>query len=510
MMTTYQNFDLLVTRSGGGYNARVISSPAGQANVDFVLPFSPAELRSFFWLAGRLSRQLRLVTVEPPTVILDPKAFGARLYAAVFAGEVGKVFARSLDLSKDKLRIRLRLGDVLELADLPWEYLYATDLDRHLALSAQTPLVRYVELALGEETLAVAPPLHILAVVADPSDVVQLDVEKEWHQLQAALADLSERRLVVLERLEKATLPMLQARLRGSPLHILHFIGHGTFDADHNTGTLIFADNAGKSHPVSAERLATLLHDHQSLRLVLLNACQGAQGGQSDPFAGVAQKLVQQGMPAVVAMQFPVSDQAAIALAYEFYRAVADGYAVDAAVTEARKALYAAGDEREWGTPVLFSRSADNQILTPTVDTVVAESKATAKLSSTGNGLGIAFQIDRSTLSNSPINIQAGPTQNSLSEPIRVTDVTRSDRFALQLTNDEGIVRRLYRSLLALENQQLFSDDKQEKAMLQTQIAQHVQQLETLLPAYVAQARQLIWQIPVDIQAAIKRANVSV
>jgi len=365
MTHTYQNFDLLITHTASGYNARVIAAPAGQANVDFVLPFSPDELRGFYWLSGRILRHLRAqaeATVPP----LVPKTFGSRLYEAVFAGGVGSVFLRSLDAAgRDGagLRIRLRLDAVPELADLPWEYLYATGLERHPALSQATPLVRYLELPQPEQILTIRPPLRVLGIVASPSDVRALDVEQEWRQLHDALADLQSRQLLILERLEKATLPALQARLRGEAVHILHFIGHGDFDAERNEGGLLFEDEQGGSHLVRAERLATLLHDHPALRLAFLNACQGAQGGRSDPFAGVAQKLVQQEVPSVLAMQFPVSDKAAIGLAYAFYKALAEAYPVDAALAEARKAIYAAGDDREWGTPVLFSRSPDNRLL---------------------------------------------------------------------------------------------------------------------------------------------------
>jgi len=360
---TYQNFDLLITRTASGYNARVIHAPVGQANVDFVLPFSPEALRNFSWLSGRIGRHLRPEeeTGEPP---LDPKSFGAQLYDAVFADGVGKSFLRSLDRADGALRIRLHLDATPELADLPWEYLYATDLARPLALSQETPLVRYLDLAQPEEALMLRPPLRILGIVSDPRDVRPLQVEQEWRQLHDVLADLQSRHLLVLERLAQATWPALQARLRGEAIHILHFIGHGDFDVAHNTGGLIFEEETGRSSLINATDLATLLHDHHALRLVFLNACQGAQGGRSDPFAGVAQKLVQQGTPAVLAMQFPVSDKAAIALAGAFYRTLAEGDPVDAALSEARKAISLAGDDREWGTPVLFSRSPDNHLLT--------------------------------------------------------------------------------------------------------------------------------------------------
>jgi hypothetical protein len=71
---------------------------------------------------------------------------------------------------------------------------------------------------------------------------------------------------------------------------------------------------------------------------------------------------VQQGIPAVIAMQFEITDQAAITLAREFYGAVADGYPVDAAMAEARKAIFATGNDVEWGTPVLYLRAPDGRI----------------------------------------------------------------------------------------------------------------------------------------------------
>jgi hypothetical protein len=72
--------------------------------------------------------------------------------------------------------------------------------------------------------------------------------------------------------------------------------------------------------------------------------------------------LIQQGIPAVIAMQFAVSDQAAIGLAASFYAALADGYPVDAALTEARKSLFTHDSGAEWGTPVLYLRAADGRI----------------------------------------------------------------------------------------------------------------------------------------------------
>jgi hypothetical protein len=105
-----------------------------------------------------------------------------------------------------------------------------------------------------------------------------------------------------------------------------------------------------------------MLSGHHTLRLAVLNSCQGARGSVSDPFSGVAQSLVQQGIPAVVAMQFEISDQAAIIFAQELYAAIADGNPVDAAVGECRRAIFAGGNDIEWATPVLYMRSPNGQL----------------------------------------------------------------------------------------------------------------------------------------------------
>jgi hypothetical protein len=64
----------------------------------------------------------------------------------------------------------------------------------------------------------------------------------------------------------------------------------------------------------------------------------------------------------VIAMQFEVSERTAATLSREFYRSVADNYPVDAALAEARKAIYTQGQDIEWGIPVLFMRSPDGQL----------------------------------------------------------------------------------------------------------------------------------------------------
>lgn len=364
MPTSYRNFDLLIGRESGGYATRVVQSPLGETTATpFYLPFQDEELSSFFWIQGRGGMPIDGASSNA----LDPRTFGARLYETIFAGVHGSLFERNLEAALsvgEGLRLRLRLIEVPELADLPWEYLYAPPLERYLALSQDTPIVRYVEMDRSTTLAPVDPPLNVLTILANPGGgVALLDVEKEWQNLQKATVDLQTSHLLRLEKLERATPEALQDRLRGEDVHILHFVGHGFFDAEAESGGLVLEGADGEPTLLDAGRFATMLQDHESLRLVFLNACEGGRGGRSDPFSGVAQSLVRQGLPAVLAMQFEVEDQVATRLSHDFYRALGAGYALDGAVVEGRKALYASGDDLAWGAPVFFSRSSENRLV---------------------------------------------------------------------------------------------------------------------------------------------------
>jgi len=110
--------------------------------------------------------------------------------------------------------------------------------------------------------------------------------------------------------------------------------------------------------PVTGEQLSVMLRDHTSLRLAVLNACEAGRIDPADPFGGIADTLVRRGIPAVIAMQFEISDTAAIEFAPALYGALAAGRPVDAAVAEARKAIYAVSPV-EWATPVLHLRAGN-------------------------------------------------------------------------------------------------------------------------------------------------------
>jgi len=361
--STYYNFDLLIEKSENKYQARVIDSPIGTASSEFDLPLSDLQLENYILRMGqtRMGKRLPFDSSELKAV----KECGESLFDAVFSDEIYTCYAMSWELARERgmgLRVRLHIN-VPEFHDYPWELLYNSRTNQFLALSNDTPIVRFFELPFPELPLTVKFPIKILVMISSPEGFPPLNVEEEWDRLLSAFAPLIKRGMVVLKRLPKPTLGELQKALRHDHFHIFHFIGHGKFVVHKQDGVLLMEEELnGRGRPVSGQYLGILLQDHQWLRMVVLNACEGARTSQSDPYAGVAQALVQQGIPAVIAMQFPIYEESALEFAHEFYGAIADGYPVDAAISEARKAIFMTGNETEWATPVLFMNSPDGKI----------------------------------------------------------------------------------------------------------------------------------------------------
>jgi len=306
---------------------------------------------------------------------LSPAALGERLYSALFHGEVESLYEQSLEpLARDAdagLRLELMVDprdpDLAAVQALPWELIRKPGTAEFPALSPQRPIVRYLAVPRAVRSARRPAILRILAVAANPRrpDLDPLDLTRELRNLRTAARATPGVEVVTPKR---PTLAALREALLAQECHVLHFMGHGGAVPGQREQALFLETETGGAEPVLGEDLLNKLGGRPTLRLAVLNACEsaalpGSSGAGFEPFAGVANTLVMGGLPAVIAMQFPISDEAAIAFSRAFYQHLAAGEPVDAAVAEGRQAVHSDNPTSfEWATPVLFSRTRTGEL----------------------------------------------------------------------------------------------------------------------------------------------------
>ena len=371
----YADFDLSISCEGDTFYAKVIDSPAGptarekipspfegMGPVELILRLENAVLSSIGNRRGRSSRGEAIL-----------KDFGRKVFNVVFRGstQIAVQFNSSLSMiagnpDYEGLRVKLRIESP-ELTQWPWEYVYDEYKKNYLCLRERSPIVRFLEVNEPSGELEVEGRLNILGMIANPGgEWSTLDTERERKIIDDAIAPLQEQGRVKFRWVAGETIDHLLDAMQRDTWHVFHFIGHGgvfEYDEDEpmtgppserDTGFIVLSDGAGGAAEISASSLKNVLQG-QSLRLVLLNCCEGARGGSKDAFSSTGASLVRSGIPAVVAMQFPISNIAATQFANGFYKSLATNASLEKAMTWARVRMSHASD-MEWGIPVLFTR----------------------------------------------------------------------------------------------------------------------------------------------------------
>ncbi len=265
-LRTYRDFDLRLARTGDDkLEVEIISPHSGDAVGTTPMPaYTTASIESGQDAALQQIGEAIGRALLPGEVLLR---FEASLRSALEAGE--------------GLRIRLRFHDQ-KLSAIPWEAARVSG--EYLALRPATPVVRFVPASDPPSRLSITGPIHILGIVSSPTDLDTLPVDEEKARLEQALEPLIKSGRLRLTWLEKATTPALQDALRRR-VHVVHYIGHGDYDAEKQEGELLFEDES----PVKASWLATLLRD-SGVRLAFLNACKTGHAA-----GGVTEALVRRG-----------------------------------------------------------------------------------------------------------------------------------------------------------------------------------------------------------------------
>lgn len=311
--------------------------------------------------------------VDLAALELEPAAYGQGLYDALCPRGSGlREGLREAILEAERIerRLRLRLHLSPELPEwahsLYWELL--VDPGRRLALarSPDTAFSRYSPVArpLG---LAVTGRPRLLCVISAPENIgrygmAEIDGSEVRGRLEALFAELGDE--IEVSYLDPPATP---ARLRerlmtGAGFHLLHIFGHGVVERG-GVSALVLETDRRKVQHVEEDLLAETFLGERELRLVTLIACHGGAASSADAWSGLAGRLVQRGIPAVIGMRRAVSVEMAHLFTTHLYRHVVETRRIDAAVNEARQQLYLADPKGlEWSSPILYQRLSDGQL----------------------------------------------------------------------------------------------------------------------------------------------------
>lgn len=353
-------------RDGQGYAVSLITSPAGEASGTMVLPLSSAEWQARLGAVGKArgdesSRTFDIEDADERLSLGRMRELGQSLFQALLTGQILACYQTSLHQAREEgkgLRLRLRI-QAPDLAALPWEFLMDAG-SNPITLSRQTPIVRHIEVPIAARRMKLKPPIRVLGMVGCHEC---LDVQTEQTLMEQAVEHLSGNGVMTLDWVKGHTWRDLETALSSGSYHVFHFIGHGGFDAASGKGKLLLEAEQGQiggPYMLDADDLAQMLADHGSIRLAVLNSCEGARASQASLFSSTGATLASSGVPGVVSMQFAISDKAALEFSRTFYDSMCAGMPVEFAVSEARNSIKMTMKETvEWGTPVLHLRAGD-------------------------------------------------------------------------------------------------------------------------------------------------------
>jgi hypothetical protein len=351
VMEHYVDFDLHIGPDGHA----IANSLEGQAITDISTE-----------VPGNIRLSLKLIEKRAVDAELL-KEVGKTLYDWLFPGPIHTHFHQTEAVARAqevKIRLRLRI-EAEEIAGLPLEFVYRETGGYFIAINPDTVLSRYLNRSIPPGYIRRREgPLHMLAIIADPTDQTRLPPD-EWESIiKDALAGPLASGQMALQTVKRATRKAIRDALLQQKPDIIQFVGHGIYKS--GTGYLALVDeDTDKTWLVDDERFANLYMGHDDhLGLISLATCESAKSDDPQGFLGIAPKLVQRGVPAVVAMQYKVLIKTAKIFLEDFYTAVAARKPIDWATQSARNAvsLELGFDNREFATPVLYMRAKDGEV----------------------------------------------------------------------------------------------------------------------------------------------------
>ncbi len=338
----------------------------------------------------------------------DFEVLGDMLFKILWSEEAVKSFlyGRLVMITRDRqARCRILIEfdrNAYDLAALPWEYLSIQE-DKQQSISkffwcadatGQFDLIRYVAPdfpAVEQPVILPRQSLNVILVINNPSDrpvdklkmitcLEKIRNKNELFSLYTNAALINPPFHKLRERLTEFL------KYIDGP-YVLHILGHAHMNKEQSG--IFFINDDDLAEEVKSDDFADLFDKNvpgfRQPDLVVLQACESGQVGEKGN--GIGFLLAKKGIPAVVAMQNEITEDAAENFVREFYYSLLKGDDVARAVTKGRTYMatkYNKDDKKTdqhysdntFGSPIVFISSESPFYLVAPAPKETAKKKA--------------------------------------------------------------------------------------------------------------------------------------
>ena len=145
---------------------------------------SPTDSRKVRELSWRYLDFFSWDRIEPTTF----QEYGSQLFSLWLSGEWGRI--KDSATNHNQLLIA---SDVPAIINLPWELVYPPDSITYLGIREDFDVRRQAWAPVGTALKLMAGPLRILFMTCAPTDLKELDYEKEEHMVLSAIASVNDK-----------------------------------------------------------------------------------------------------------------------------------------------------------------------------------------------------------------------------------------------------------------------------------------------------------------------------
>lgn len=281
-------------------------------------------------------------------------------------------YHQAVGRSKVSQHLHLAFESNRDWAGLPLEFLYSDQAGDYLSLLH--PIIRQIRGVVTRRDPISAEfvkrlvnseeKLRILLVVSNTLPQVDL-IDEIGEKVSDLLSPVKWIETTCI-RTEEATYQSVREMLRACKYHVVHYIGHGDYqERSPEQSSLFFwegKNRAGNVKAMTASELRLLL-DNSDIRLFHLTACEGTHTGSAadlldDDYLGLADAIIQSGVPSVLGYRWPVSAGSAKEMAIAFYRSFVRHGSPELALLDARRDIAMRNkDDLTWVSPILIVQS---------------------------------------------------------------------------------------------------------------------------------------------------------